>query len=190
MEDLMLFQDTLRGSIITDDTPSWYPTDTSRVSMEIIRNTVAEHMKSENPQIKVVLDLLGISGKVFMTAITCNQMSEASLAKWTSYLLSEFQRDLEENKLAFREMMRKYDISKTSFYNLKGYFVHVLRQNQSGVLVSINPEQQAQARVVAKRLIAEGQENKQIVDAVFNETRVKYTTSAISKLRSRNSDLG
>jgi hypothetical protein len=190
MDDLMLFQDALRGSIITSETPSWYPTDTSRVSMETIRQTVAEHMNTEKPNIQIVLDILGITGKVFMRAITCNQIPELKLAKWTSHLLSEFQRDLEENKLSFREMMRKYDLSKTSFYNLKGYFIHVLRQDASGVLVSTNPEQQAKARVVAKRLIGEGYDNKKIVESVFNETRVHYTSSAISKLRSRNSDLG
>jgi len=189
MDDLMKFQDALRGSIIADGSPPTFRTDTSRVSMEAIRQAVAKHMNTENPKIQEILDILGISGRVFMRAITSNNMPELKLEKWNSYLLSEFQRDLTENKLGTREMMRKYDLGKSSFYNLKGYFNRILRQNESGILVSVDPKQQAQARVVAKRLIKEGYDNKQIVESVFTETQIHYTSGAISKLRSRNSDL-
>lgn len=148
-----------------------------------------EHMNQDKPNIKNVLNLLGISGQIFMTAITTNQMPELKLAKWSVYLLDEFQRDIEIGKLGFREMMKKYDLTRTSFYNLKGYFTNVKQANKSGVLVSISPERQAEARVIAKRMIVEGNENVNIIEQVFIETQIKYTSSAISKLRNRNSDL-
>jgi predicted DNA-binding transcriptional regulator AlpA len=190
MDDLMKFQDALRGSIIKNGSPPPFRTDTSRTSMEAIRQVVAEYMNKENAKIEEILDILGISGKMFMRAITVNQFPELKLAKWTSYLLGEFQRDIEENKLGVRELMKKYDIGKSCVYNLKGYFVHVLKQNSSGFLVSTDPNQQAKARVVARRLIGEGLSNKEIVESVFHETKIHYTSGAISKLRSRNSDLG
>ena len=189
LDDLMLFQNALRGSVIMDDTPSSVPTDKSRISMETVRNTVMDHMKQDRPNIQETLNLLGISGQIFLTAVTTNQMPELKLAKWSSYLLAEFQRDIEQGKLGFREMMKKYDLTRGAFYNLKSYFVNVKQESKSGTLVSINPERQSEARVIAKRLISDGHENVKIIEQVFNETQIKYTSSAISKLRSRNSDL-
>ena len=187
LDDLKKFNDELAKSLIMDDTPLFTPNDTSRVSMEKVRNTVMQHMNQENPDIEKVLNLLGISGQVFMCAITTNRIPAEKLAKWDTALLGEFQRDLEINT-GHNEMIRKYELSKHSIYNLKRYFTRVLHKGK-GMYVSVNPDDMTAAREQARELIKLGMNNKQIINHVFAKYRVHYSSSAISKLRSRSSDI-